>query len=421
MTAIAAIKAIGTPDALQALSASSPAPSIPAVFNAHIHVPPNFSAFTTVDHAVSLACDQGCVLLGTSNYYDFTVYNDFAKQCKKSAIFPLFGLEMLCRDEDFAQQGIKVNDPGNPGKVYVCGKGLSRFSSWSPAATLILEKVRGNDSQRIAQMVERCVSALREKGCALPVTVDSIIDGIVQRHNSQRATIFLQERHVAQAIQHALFEAIPATERLARLPTILGGALSMKQADDAVALQNDVRNHLMKSGKPGFVAESYITIDEARRLALELGGIPCYPILADGANPINHFESSAQTLIDNLKALHIVAAEFIPNRNTPALLVEYATALRRAGIIVTAGTEHNTPELLPILPSAKGSALPAQLVPLFWEGACVVAAHQFLTAHDKPGYVLSDGTLNPYFAHNEERISYFYSLGAAVIATWRQA
>ena len=28
---------------------------------------------------------------------------------------------------DLRDAGIKVNDPGNPGKTYLCGKGITRF------------------------------------------------------------------------------------------------------------------------------------------------------------------------------------------------------------------------------------------------------------------------------------------------------
>jgi hypothetical protein len=45
--------------------------------NAHIHLPPNFSAFETVEQAVDLAAAQGVRVLGVSNYYDYAVYDDF--------------------------------------------------------------------------------------------------------------------------------------------------------------------------------------------------------------------------------------------------------------------------------------------------------------------------------------------------------
>ena len=51
----------------------------------------------------------------------------------------------------------------------------------------------------------------------------------------------------------------------------------------------------MKAGKPAFVEETFVSFEEAHRLILELGGIPSYPTLADGASPICPFEASRRT------------------------------------------------------------------------------------------------------------------------------
>lgn len=417
-SALAALKALRSPAQLRKEARPQAGRRPPAVFNAHVHVPPNFSAFTTVAHAVELASAQGCVLLGTSNYYDFAVYAEFATRCQAAGVFPLFGLEMMCRDEALARQGVKVNDPANPGKVYLCGKGISRFDTLSPGAAAIMAGVRARDGARIAEMIRRCATTLAERGCPVDLTHDAIVDALVKRHGSPRATVVLQERHVAQAIQEALFAAIPAAERLARLPALLGGPCKLGDANDAVGSQNEVRNYLMKAGKPGFVPESYIDLDQARTLVLELGGIPCYPVLADGANPLGQFEATPAGLVASLKGLGIWATEFIPNRNAPALLIDYVKTVRGSGLIVTAGTEHNTLDLLPIMPSAKGAPIPAELLPIFWEGACVAAAHQYLAAHGESGFVTAEGVLDPTYPDAESRIAAFAALGEAVIAAW---
>jgi hypothetical protein len=392
----------------------------PPVFNSHVHLPPNFSAFTTVAQAVELAGAQGCALLGTSNYYDFAAYSEFAARCRTAAIFPLFGLEIMCRDEAMAQAGTRVNDPGTPGKIYFCGKGLARFDPPSPRAAAILGDLRARDSGRIAEMVRRCCAALAERGVRIDVTCEGIVDALVRRHGSPRETVVLQERHVALALQEALFAAVPAAERLARLPALLGGPCKLRDAEDAVGVQNEVRNHLMKAGKPGFVPESYIDVARAMALILELGGVPCYPVLADGANPMGQFEARPADLVASLGKVGIWAAEFIPNRNAPALLVDYVKTLRAAGVVVVAGTEHNTLDLLPIMPSAKGAPVPAELLPVLWEGACVMAAHQYLVAHGETGYVTPEGTLHPAYPDAEARIADFAALGEAVVAEFRK-
>ena len=91
---------------------------------------------------------------------------------------------------------------------------------------------------------------------------------------------------------------MPADERLGRLSELLGAATKLSDPDDHVGVQNELRSHLMKAGKPAFVEEAFLSFAEARRLVLELGGIPSYPVLADGASPICEFEADPEKLIE---------------------------------------------------------------------------------------------------------------------------
>ena len=50
----------------------------PPVVNTHVHVPPNFSAFTSVADAVGAAAAQGVRAMGISNFFDQQVYRLFA-------------------------------------------------------------------------------------------------------------------------------------------------------------------------------------------------------------------------------------------------------------------------------------------------------------------------------------------------------
>ena len=48
------------------------------IVNTHVHLPPNFSAFDTVEDAVMTAAREGVRVLGTSNFHDLGVYARFA-------------------------------------------------------------------------------------------------------------------------------------------------------------------------------------------------------------------------------------------------------------------------------------------------------------------------------------------------------
>src|SRR5262245_6373930 len=125
--AAALFQDLGDPETLAALAAEGFAPLIRPRVNTHIHLPPNFSAFDNVAQAVDLAEAEKVGVLGVSNYYDYRVYADYAALAAKQGVFPLFGLEIIALLDDLLQAGIKINDPGNPGKMYICGKGITRF------------------------------------------------------------------------------------------------------------------------------------------------------------------------------------------------------------------------------------------------------------------------------------------------------
>lgn len=390
-------------------------------FNTHIHLPPNFSAFQSVPQALDLAASQNIRVLGTSNYYDFGIYQEFADGGSTRGIFPLFGLEIIAIVEELQQARILVNDPGNPGRMYLCGKGVFDFSPMNLAASGLMGRVRRNDEARMIEMIERLERVFAGAGCATGLNEDRILERIIHKYQVPRETVGLQERHIAQAFQEALFEQSAPSDRPELLRQILG-VPSRCAPDDSLRVQNEIRSHLMKVGKPAYVPEEFLGLDQAYRLILQLGGIPCYPTLADGASPICPYEDPVDKLVGQLKSREIHCAEFIPIRNKPEVLQHYVRTMRMAGIVVTCGTEHNTPDLIPLEPSCiAGAPIVDDVQEIFREGACVVAAHQYLGFHEKQGYVDRNGRLNSSFGGREERIEYFHRLGAAVIARYHEA
>jgi hypothetical protein len=416
--ALERIRALGSPEQLESMAACERLPSVRRKVNAHIHLPPNFSAFETVRQAVALASEQGVRVLGASNYYDFRIYADLAAEAHRHRIFPLFGLEIIVLLEDLAAAGVLINDPGNPGKMYICGKGLVRFEPMTAVAQDLISQIRRNDEARMRRMVEEMDSLFTARGVKTGLTAEEITDRIVSHHGVARESVCLQERHIAQAFQEALFELFRPANRIEKLSSITG-IQSEAAPDNHVKVQNEIRTHLMKMGKPAFIPESFLNFAEAYRLILELGGIPCYPTLADGTSPICAYEDPPEKLVQLLLANRIYCAEFIPVRNRPEVLERYVRAMRAAGLVITGGTEHNTLDLIPLEPACiGGAAVPDEIEEIFWEGACVVAAHQFLRLHGRCGYVDDAGELNPAFGNGERRIDYFRRLGAAVVTRY---
>ena len=263
--------------------------------NTHVHLPPNFSAFRTVEQAVDLAAGAGVQVLGSSNYYDFDVYARFAHSARAQGVFPLFGVEIISLVAELKTAGVKVNDPDNPGRMYLCGKGITRFSPMPAEAQRLMQQIREADRVRIEVMIERVTAVMQNKGIRTTVTAKSVQSALARRYAVPVSTVYLQERHVAQAFQEALFAQVGSGERAATLARVLGA--QCMAPDDPVAVQNQIRSCLMKAAKPAYVEESVLDADIAYALVLALGGVPCYPILADGASPVCQFEDPVEDLV----------------------------------------------------------------------------------------------------------------------------
>jgi len=414
------LRDLGSPEEMSRLAEAGAAPPRPCGVNSHVHLPPNFSAFASVEQVVDLAAEQGVRVLGVSNYYDFGVYGDFVDRARRAGIFPLFGTEIIALIRPLVRAGVRVNDPGNPGKIYICGKGITRFEDLSDEARRLLGLIRRNDEARMAEMCRRLEGLFAAAGVQTGLDAPAVVERVVRRHGCPREVVTLQERHLAQAFQEVLFDRVGPEGRAALLARLFGVA-PKGDANDPLAVQGQIRTHLMKAGKAAFVEETFLDFEQAYRLILELGGIPCYPTLADGVQPVCEYEQPVEKLIENVRGLNVHCAEFIPIRNRPDVLRRYALAMRRAGLVVLAGTEHNTVDLLPIEPTCvQDLPIGEDLREIFWEGACVVAAHQFLALHGRCGFVDEAGRPNAAFDSDAARIGAFARLGAAVIARYFQ-
>jgi hypothetical protein len=393
------------------------------IVNTHVHLPPNYSAFETAEQAVRAAAAEGVAAIGTSNYHDFRVYSGFAAAAIEAGVVPLFGVEIITLIDDAPIGGPNggpgggslVNDPTNVNRMYLCGKGISRFDPPIDSAARRMATMRAASDDRMRQMTALLAARFEQAGLDGGKTDRQIAAAVAERCGVPIEWVALQERHISQAFQEQLFAEVPPGDRAASLGRLFGAPASV-DTTDVVAVQEAIRSNLMKAGKPAFVPEAATSFDDGYRLILELGGIPCYPILADGASPICPFEDPPEELADRLLSRGVYCAELIPGRNRREVVDRYVTVLRKAGIVVTAGTEHNTARMIPLAPTALGGEpLSDASIEAFWEGTCVVAAHQHLCTSGEAGYVDESGRLVAGFADDEARIEWFHTTGADLI------
>jgi hypothetical protein len=390
--------------------------SWPPVVNTHVHLAPNFSAFETPEDAVRAARADAVRVMGASNFHDIRVYTRFGAAAEAAGILPLYGLEFITVADDLRDAGVKVNDPGNPGRMYLCGKGVDPTRGASAEVADITAAARAANEDRARELAQRLRDHFASVGIATSLDGGTIRDEVAERSAVPAEWVVLQERHIAMAFQEALFLQVPPDRR----PGLLARAYGRSAAapvEDPVAVQGEIRSRLMKAGGPAFVAETALSFDDAVRVILDADGIPAYPTLADGANPICPFETPAAELATRIKARGIHLAELIPVRNDAAVVDEYVAAFRAAGIAVMAGTEHNTLDRIPFDPACRGGVpVSAAAREAFWEGTCVVVAHQERRRRGLPGFVDRDGVPTLGFDDDADRIRWFADLGARIVA-----
>lgn len=371
--------------------------------NTHIHSPHSFSAFGSIEQAVRQAQQENVRVLGLSDFNTVDGYTEFDTECRGAHIHPLFNIEFIALSEADRDAGHRWNDPQNPGTIYFCGKALAFPVSLSEPSRQTLDNLWIGSQKHMRKMIARLNTVCADAGLALRLDYDAI--------KKQYARNTVRERHLARALADGAQAAYPSeNELIAALQKLVGDPGYCGNVTDSATLQNDLRSRLLKSGKPAFVAEdssAFLPLATIMEIILDGGGIPCYPILADDSRPLNEREQDPAQLAQTLLDLNIHAVEFIPIRNSLALLERYVPVLLDAGMCVTFGTEHNTPVSATLVPQArKAQPLSPLLEKTAWEGACLIAAHQALVAAGKPGYVDRGGTLLVDTARRAEMVQF---------------
>ncbi len=353
--------------------------------NTHVHTNHSFSVFASPSAAVWAGVESGIEVLGINDFFTTSGCPEFAAAATIAKLPALFCLECISMDAAAEKAGELFNDPANPGKIYFSGKGIARFSA--PVADRLLTAIRAEQERRNRRLVER----LDKHFTAVLGMPGPSWDTVVGQTPHGSTT----ERHVAAACLQHIHDIAGAGSGLRlqdAMAEIFTKIVGVAPVADAPAQQNQIRNQLLKSGKPCYVAEdraAFPTIADLRAAFLALGGIPVYPVLG---NPITACEKSIPALFDRLAAWGVYAIELIPARNNAERVAEVLAECAKRQWPVCDGTEHNTPAMEPMTTTW---GMDPRFRPQFRDGACVVLGHQELVKSGKPGYVDAEGQLVP--------------------------
>ena len=261
--------------------------------NCHIHTNESFSVFRSPAEAVWQAAREGLAVLGINDHYTVAGHEEFRQACKIAGVRAGFSMEAVAMDRAAEAGRLLLNDPDNPGRVYLCAKGITRIPPDSSSAATSLARMRAALEGRNREMTVKVAQLFRERlNAEGPAWED--VRALTPRGNTT-------ERHVGWAALVRLREiARGRGETVTEVIERCCAAAPPPGADDA-ALQIFLRAKLLKAGAPCYVRETdeaFVSSEELREMFLAFGAIPTYPVLG---NPVTSGERDVEALLDRLE------------------------------------------------------------------------------------------------------------------------
>ena len=368
--------------------------------NLHVHTNESFSVFRSPAEAVWQAYQEDIEYFGIDDHYTTAGHEEFGLACEIARIKAVFSLEAKAMDPDALAKGIRINDPTNPGRVYLIGKGVSRELKPGSKSHTLLRSVREAIQRRNRTIVERLNTHAVEKGHAMDLTY-SEVQALTPRGNAT-------ERHAIQAFCETVDSLAGCPEERKRIyETLLSTEMDEERLQKPWEVQAIARAQLIRSGMPCYVkedSEAFPTLEGLIRIYLDYGAIPTYSIMA---NPLTKGEEDIEALTRKVKQQGLVAFEMFDFRGTADERVREIMAIAGDhGYPVFIGSENNTKELFPL--TGKIGQSP-EYYSYFRESADCVLGHQLLSDLCDFGYVTPEG--KPRFDNLKEGFRFFAGIG----------
>jgi hypothetical protein len=336
-----------------------------------------------MEQAFKMAKDENIVALGINDFNTFDGHEEFARLSKKYGVYPLFNVEFMGLLAEEQKKGIRVNDPNNPGRIYFSGKGLDFPSTLSGKHLQKFSATFEESNRQTKAMLQKASEFMQSIAPSLSIEYNWAVETYTKG--------MLRERHIAKAIRLKVFEEYKSDqERKAAFNKLFGSKELKSDLTNGAGIDNEIRSNLLKAGGPAFVPEdpkAFLPLDDIISMIIAAGGIPCYPVLLDDAKGnYTEYEANHKSLFNELQKRNICSVELIPGRNDINHLRRFVEFFDSKGFIITFGTEHNTPELMPLTVSTRGNIpLDDYLKKVNYEGTCIIAAHQHLRASGLSG------------------------------------
>lgn len=284
------------------------------------------------------AVAENVKVVGINDFYTTAGYTQWDEECRKRHLYPLFNIEFISLHKADQEAGVRVNDPNNPGRTYLSGKGLACPAVLPEPYASQLAGVCAETHEQVKQMCDKLNDLLARKG------KDIVLDFEWIKQNLTSGSI--RERHLAKALRMKAQEKYGnAEEELTAFFTELFEGKPLKsKLNDLAGLENEIRGNLLKAGGAAFVAETpaaFLPVEDVRQIILAAGGIPTYPFLADDAKGnFTQFEADVRKTAAELKRrgfslsssfLHVTVSRYW--KSTPDTCTTVDLSLRSAANI----------------------------------------------------------------------------------------
>lgn len=79
-----------------------------------------------------------------------------------------------------------MNDPTNPGRMYLCGKGINPFKEKSPIASTTASEIRHGNDDRAGRMLDQVRDHLSSVGLVTDLASDTVARTVAERGSVPR-------------------------------------------------------------------------------------------------------------------------------------------------------------------------------------------------------------------------------------------
>jgi hypothetical protein len=372
--------------------------------NLHLHTNESFSYFSSPTEAVWQAFLEDVYYLGINDHYSIHGHGEFRAACGITGLMAFYSIEAIALDAETRDNKRRFNDPNNPGRTYIVGKGVVRDlvkGSWEEG---IFDGMKDAIRKRNMAIVEKMNVHCAQKGEALKLRYEDA-RSLTPHGNTT-------ERHVVQAFCEKIERLAPdPDERLSLFSTLLGAKIDEKIMNDAAELHTAVRAYLVKSGKPCYVEEdekAFTSIQNLVRVFRGYGTVPTYGVLG---YPISEEEENLEALMKKVTGLGMYGLDLFEFRTPLDRAADIVDAGRSCGLPVYVGTEHNTKTASPLTGEIGRDP---RLYPYLRQSAEFAKGHQMLAELCDFGYL--DGEGKPRFANLKEGFAFYAEAGKKALS-----